>query len=236
MSQKPENTTQFNDSELADIMSEIENLEKEFEQSSLELDCEVSADPLPETHPSDVSSAPLLDQEVIVEASLGSEDVETGVPLSMEVTSEAAELSLSDELEKKLNETSAASSLQNVIDGEMQSVLGEMMDSPVVSNVVSMTEKKISEAAKGPLIGKESVSSTVTCQEESTITLESKSQGAHFKMSLQGEISLNLAFSQTQQKVQIYLEGDNLMVDVENGCRFSVPLQTSAGKSNRYAA
>lgn len=192
----------FNESELEDIMSEIESLESEFGESPVEEAI----------------------TEVEDEVSLASEEISSGKKSEPEAS---AEDELSDALGIGANSEPVAAleithedisktSLQKAIDNEVDSLLEshKVEEAPVRSNVVQLSEPVTPVA----------VTEHHTNKREKETAMKGDNQ---VTLKVAGEMSLDLMFDISGEKVHLYVkESEGLCIELGSGAKFVVPIKS----------
>ena len=220
----------FNDDELADIMSEIENLEKEFVADTTAEP--VQAQAVEEVTPEAVEPvaaveevAPAVEEPVAaveeVEAIVEEPEqfVENSVEADTEVTQEpVAEVAPVEEI---ASEPKIEASTENI---EPQAVEEEEHDEAVMEELAAMPEDL-------------STGEHVEAFEENVHHFEKpatpKAGAGHSAMSfsVEGDMKLDLSFNVSGKIVHLNINQDGFELELDGGMKFSIPLdQASSGK------
>lgn len=229
----------FNDDELADIMNEIESLEKEFtEEVSTPME-----DPIAEemnealeavTEEVEVEE-PSVDEVVSVEAT-EDEVVEDEVSMMEDFDSEefTAEVEAGETIHEEQSVRAeqdheivpSAALTQPVhsveVDNEMEEVLTELTEMPV-EEVVSKHQAHDDNIHHMSHSDMPAPKAAVTT-------------GGHSSMSfnVEGDMKLDLAFNISGKVVQLHISEDGFELELEGGIKFSIPLDET--HSNKKAA
>lgn len=203
----------FNDSELEDIMNEIESLEKEFSEDSsvtdtsiADVQMEAQEDLAIET-PAQNGLQDLIDREV--------ESIESELGNSMDAEIAAAADSFVDEMEMTETETEAELE-SNVV------ALEPKKSTPTLAATTSLTSSSSTSASD--------MSVQLSGQMNMAMTFPMGESQAQFSIqdgALCVEMNgLNLTISETE----------GCTVTMENGVKFTIPLTTSSTHSKKSAA
>ena len=219
----------FNDDELADIMNEIESLEKEFAQDSSEIvDSPVEQS---ETEPTMVKNELSTASDSELNALDGEED-----------DGFAEMAGLEDPADNQL---------------EVAPVMEEEVAPVMEEEVVPVTEEEIApvmEEEAGPIVALHEEESNEVLGElsklpENKVIPVSESQGEVHSMessntktghetamefSVQGEMKLNLTFHVNGKKVELAIDENDFNIELDGGMKFSIPLDS--GKEGKKAA
>jgi hypothetical protein len=226
----------FNDDELADIMNEIESLEKEFTE-----DVSVSVeDPIAEEMNEALEAVsdegdteevvveePIAEEVVAVEVS-EDEVAEDEVSMMEEFDSEEfvveAEETIHAEQENDIVPSAALTQpIHSVeVDSEMEGVLSELSEMPV-EEVVSKHEAHDDNIHH--------ISHSDIATPKAAVT-----KGGHSSMSfnVEGDMKLDLAFNISGKVVQLHISENGFELELEGGIKFSIPLDEA--HSNKKAA
>lgn len=199
--------TGFNEAELQDIMSEIENLEKEFSDSPLE------------------SSGEGVELSMVEDSLKVAPEFVEKTDLQKQIDEE-----MSASFDNQLTEadTSEAELSMDHVDTEMMEadeILGEVDVEDVAdleSNVIDMNS-----------IAKPRVSSSapvsLACEGNMTMSMSFKLGDGEVKLSVNGDQGVTLSFS----GVEVHMtESEGCVVEMNNGVKFQIPLSEVKSKKN----
>jgi len=204
----------FNDDELADIMNEIESLEKEFSEET-QSEPVVAEDPIAQEMAESAEEEPVAEmvEEAVEEpvAEMVEEAVEEPVA---EMVEEAVEEPVAEMVEEAVEEPVA-----EVFQEPVAEVLAEVAEMPV-EKVVAQHE--IFEENVHPISAPSAVKAPATT-------------GGHSSMSftVEGDMKLDLNFNVSGKQVQLNISENGFELELEGGMKFSIPLddQSSHKKS-----
>lgn len=202
----------FNDDELADIMSEIENLEQEFAEGSAEVAPveavqESSEDVSKEVSAEMDAAAVELEQ---LEAELA--DIEIAEPQE-ELVAEVVEEPVAEITEEVFTEGPVAEAVE--LDIEMKEVVNELASMPVediTGDEVESHDDNVHHMHKVPTQGPE--------------TSTPKTGHGHSSMSfnVEGDMKLDLSFNISGKNVSLNISEEGFELELEGGVKFSIPL------------
>lgn len=205
----------FNDDELADIMNEIESLEKEFteEVEAKKEETEAStaevSEPVAETAQEEAVVEPVQEEVVAQTAPEPEEDFEEEIEDSKPVLNEDP---LAAPMEAEANEEEAAPVMEAapVLEAEKE-VLHEVVNKPV-EEVVHLSAAPAPASTPAPA---------------AMPTAQATGNPAHTSMSfnVEGDMRLSLSFNISGKLVQLSVNDDGLELEMDGGMKFSVPLE-----------
>ncbi len=209
----------FNDDELADIMSEIESLEKEF-----------------------VDDTPALKEELKVEAlKIDVEEVEMKkTDLQAEIDNEVESLlggktevkpepSIVDEV---MAEIEAPVAKLNPLEEAIQAIETEKAKEDVfLTTATSVAAEKVE-----PVIEEKAMDNVVALKNTRTETVEkvvtpASSSQTQLDFSVAGQMNLKLNFTVAGQTISLYVnEADGMVIEMMGGARFTLPMGEATAK------
>lgn len=192
----------FNESELEDIMSEIESLESEFGEAPLEEAATEAIEDVSLTSevvsPS-AKSVPDVSVEDELSDALGIGTTPTPV-VALEITHE------------DISKTSLQKAIDNEVDSLLESHKAEEL--PVSSNVVPISEP----------VAPVTVTEHQSIKTEKEIVMKGDNQ---VTLKVAGEMSLDLMFDISGEKVHLYVkESEGLCIELGSGAKFVVPIKS----------
>ncbi len=235
----------FNDDELADIMNEIESLEKEFAQDSSEIvDSPVEQS---ETEPTMVKNELSTASDSELNALDGEEDDGFAEMAGLEDPADN-QLEVAPVMEEEV---------APVMEEEVAPVMEEEVAPVVEKEVAPVTEEEVApvmEEEAGPIVALHEEESNEVLGElsklpENKVIPVSESQGEVHSMessnkktghetamefSVQGEMKLNLTFHVNGKKVELAIDENDFNIELDGGMKFSIPLDS--GKEVKKAA
>lgn len=203
----------FNDDELADIMNEIESLEKEFAQDSSEIvDSPVEQS---ETEPTMVKNELSTASDSELNALDGEEDDGFAEMAGLEDPADN-QLEVAPVMEEEVAPVmeEEAGPIVALHEEESNEVLGELSKLPE-NKVIPVSE------SQGEVHSMES-SNKKTGHETA------------MEFSVQGEMKLNLTFHVNGKKVELAIDENDFNIELDGGMKFSIPLDS--GKEGKKAA
>lgn len=197
----------FNDDELADIMNEIESLEKEFSHDDVENKTETV-----ETHSASTEHGPEVEAEV-------------GEPQASEPTQQAASE------EEEIHDVGEQPVAQ--VEEEMNEVLGELSKMPVEDIV---PEKRESDSVHSESAHSEHEDNIHHLKEASSVASSHESanhgiqKGSHTAMSfhVEGEMKFELSFHIAGKFVGLTVTEEGLEIGLDGGAKFTIPVEENA--------
>ncbi len=243
----------FNDDELADIMNEIESLEKEFAQDSSEIvDSPVEQS---ETEPTMVKNELSTASDSELNALDGEEDDGFAEMAGLEDPADN-QLEVAPVMEEEVAPV-MEKEVAPVMEEEVAPVMEEEVAPVMEEEVVPVTEEEIApvmEEEAGPIVALHEEESNEVLGElsklpENKVIPVSESQGEVHSMessntktghetamefSVQGEMKLNLTFHVNGKKVELAIDENDFNIELDGGMKFSIPLDS--GKEGKKAA
>ena len=203
--------TGFNEAELQDIMSEIENLEKEFSDSPVQSSGEDVELSMVEDS---LKVAPELVEKTDLQKQIDEEMSASFDNQVSEVDTSEAELSM-DHVDTEMMEA-------DEILGEVDVEDAAELESNVInmsSSVVSSVKPKINSNAPVSL----------ACEGNMTMSMSFKLGDGEVKLSVNGDQGVTLSFS----GVEVHMtESEGCVVEMNNGVKFQIPLSEVKSKKN----
>jgi hypothetical protein len=204
----------FNDDELADIMNEIESLEKEFTEEITPEETVAAAEPQVE----EVESEPMMEVEETVEA-VQEEAVRDEI--------ETIEASQDEIVAQEVEEVQE-------IDTEMTDVVEELSTMPVEDleavQATAHDDSNVHQIREVAPIEQAPVASAPTHTEKSGNFPESS-----LNFSVQGDMKLNLFFNIGGKSVQLNIKEEGFEIELDGGMKFSIPLNDSGATEKKAA-
>ncbi len=238
----------FNDSELEDIMNEIENLEKEFSDDSIETETQLSLDKA-----KDNDLQKVIDAEV-ESISSAFDEISTPEAVLTESSENVSESESEDEFSDEDFAMMDDSDDDEVVAEAESETQDDVMDTIMAEvEATDEIEEPVSETNEDPFLGEdmadieahmeEATSNVVSLSSAPSKTSSTKtSSGVDFNAS--GDMDLSINFNIAGQTahlrvedggLKVFLKGVELTIDETNGCsvkmaggvQFSVPLTDS---------
>lgn len=225
----------FNDDELADIMNEIESLEKEFSEEITPEETVTAA----EAPVDDVESNAEVTEEPVMEVS-EVEEVEAAQDdfVSEEAVSEEPTLTEAIQEVEPIQEVEAIEATEVVhevqeIDAEMSDVVEELSTMPVEEleavHATAHDDSNVHQIRQAePKL--EQVAQTTVSKRPQTNLPESS-----LNFSVQGDMKLNLFFNIGGKSVQLNIKEEGLEIELDGGMKFSIPLDHSEASEKKAA-
>ena len=211
----------FNDDELADIMNEIESLEKEFAQDSSEIvDSPVEQS---ETEPTMVKNELSTASDSELNALDGEEDDGFAEMAGLEDPAD--------------NQLEVAPVMEEEVAPVMEEEVAPVMEEeagPIVALHEEESNEVLGELSKLP---ENKVIPVSESQGEVHSMESSNKKTGHetaMEFSVQGEMKLNLTFHVNGKKVELAIDENDFNIELDGGMKFSIPLDS--GKEGKKAA
>lgn len=211
----------FNDDELADIMNEIESLEKEFNEEpsdSVEVQPEVQAEV---EEPVAVEETITAEEPVIAEEPVMEE--EAPVEVEEEPVQEVVQEPIAEHEPIMVTAEQEVHEEHVEVDTEMEEVLTELSEMPVEDVVASHEPHDDEVVALRPSFNPKSVPAPAV-------------SGGHSSMSftVEGDMKLDLSFNVSGKVVHLNISENGFELELEGGMKFSIPIDEA--HSNKKAA
>ena len=219
----------FNDDELADIMNEIESLEKEFAQDSSEIvDSPVEQS---ETEPTMVKNELSTASDSQLNALDGEEDDGFAEMAGLEDPADN-QLEVAPVMEEEVAPV-MEKEVAPVMEEEVAPVMEEEAG-PIVALHEEESNEVLGELSKLP---ENKVIPVSESQGEVHSMESSNTKTGHetaMEFSVQGEMKLNLTFHVNGKKVELAIDENDFNIELDGGMKFSIPLDS--GKEGKKAA
>lgn len=219
----------FNDDELADIMNEIESLEKEFAQDSSEIvDSPVEQS---ETEPTMVKNELSTASDSELNALDGEEDDGFAEMAGLEDPADN-QLEVAPVMEEEVAPV-MEKEVAPVMEEEVAPVMEEEAG-PIVALHEEESNEVLGELSKLP---ENKVIPVSESQGEVHSMESSNTKTGHetaMEFSVQGEMKLNLTFHVNGKKVELAIDENDFNIELDGGMKFSIPLDS--GKEGKKAA
>ncbi|MBC76465.1 MAG: hypothetical protein CME64_10665 [Halobacteriovoraceae bacterium] len=199
----------FNDDELADIMNEIESLEKEFAHD----DKAEEAETVEMQAPEETENVETQVAEEVESIEPHAEQQEVQEPVAEEVVAE--EVSAAHEEEEPLKEMAPIQEVKE----EMQEVLGELSDMPVEDIVPTAVDHA------------EHDENVHHIKERETVSHNHQNQAkGHTAMSfhVEGDMKFELSFHISGKFVGLTVTEEGLEIGLDGGAKFTIPVEHGA--------
>ena len=234
----------FNDDELADIMNEIESLEKEFSGETQESEPQASAvsEPISEDDAEQIMMQDMeSEQQVATEANVDESPVAevADTPVAEVADTPAAEV---EEVVEQVHEDNSdvdddfkGSSTELNISAQEDhnpTTIDQHPESEVLDDLVAMEANEVT-----PHHSKEDDKSNIhTIPHQKADPVSHHANGHHTSMNfaVEGDMKLNLNFNISGKTVSLNIADDHFSIELEGGMSFNIPLDQSS--HNKKAA
>ncbi|MAX67896.1 MAG: hypothetical protein QF441_00505 [Bacteriovoracaceae bacterium] len=210
----------FNDDELADIMNEIESLEKEFTED-VSQDVDTVEDKSPET------SMEVSENEAKADGPKAEVEEDNAVTHYEEVVAESQEHEQSSEQEFH-HQPESNSEPTVEVDQEMSEVLDELSEMPAEEVVAK--HKPVEDDANVHHLH------TASSNSHFDHSVQGSSPKTHSSMSfkVEGDMKLDLSFQVSGKEIHLNISEEVFEIELEGGMKFSLPVHSQ--NSNKKAA
>lgn len=232
----------FNDSELQDIMNEIESLEKEFVETAPTESLAVESPESLVVNPEMVIKTDLQKQiEEEMNAVFEDHALETSENFSdtetVEMGSDLAvdtDLMEADEILESVEAFDESIQEENIPEEGMEEatfVHAEPMENDIATNIIEMSSHAVASNFKEVTSSISSTQSPVSlaCEGNMTLSMSFKLGSGDVKLNVRGEHGVTLSFA----GVEVHMtENEGCVVEMENGVKFQIPLAEVKSKKN----